>query len=129
MPFEKFINYKAICVKILAKTYSSEIDNPIKYIQNAIKLFRNNENDSFEEKEIIDSLVNMRKNIKEIANWFDWRSKNEYKNPFTLIILELFYKKNNIKTAGNSLIARQEFYDLNISNEPVYFFDFYPEIK
>jgi hypothetical protein len=63
----------------------------------------------------------MQKNVKEIFDWFDWKSKIPFKNPFTLIIIELYNRYyNNYKINENNLIAKEEFYNLNNENLPLY---------
>ena len=57
------------------------------------------------------ALFGMQKNAKEIANWFYWRSKEPYKNPFTLIILELYQFVSGVKLTDHPC-AKREFYNI-----------------
>lgn len=72
----------------------------------------------------------MQRNCKKISKWFNWRSTHKYKNPYTLIIIQLydFVMKNNARKNGTtdkiisekSFISKKEYYNLNENNVKIY---------
>jgi hypothetical protein len=96
LPFEKFLNYPAFSVKLLSSTYNANNLTPIRELERAARG---------------GALFGMQQNAKEVANWFYWRSKEPFKNPFTLIILELYQFVSGVKGIGNP-IAKKEFYNV-----------------
>jgi hypothetical protein len=131
MPFEEFFNYQSFSMKILSSSVDSNNQDFVHKIDNICNIVRkysnDNDNDNEysiqekEEKKIANLFFSMQKNVKEIFDWFDWKSKIPFKNPFTLIIIELYNRYyNNYKINENNLIAKEEFYNLNNENLPLY---------
>jgi hypothetical protein len=103
LPFEKFLNYPAFSIKLLSSTYNANNKGPIQELERAAEEARRGADTG---------LFVLQKNAKEIANWFYWRSKEPFKNPFTLLILELYQFVSGVKGLDYS-IAKKEFYDVN----------------
>jgi hypothetical protein len=102
LPFEKFLNYPAFSVKLLSSTYNTNNKGPIQELERVAERERSGADTG---------LFSMQKNAKEVANWFYWRSKEPFKNPFTLIILELYQFVSGVKGLDYS-IAKKEFYNV-----------------
>lgn len=108
MPFERFFNYESFSIKLLS--------------------FKNNDDNIKHLLEVDKSNINIKKmldNIAEIKDFFNWNSLDKYKNPFTLIIIELYdyVKINNNETkyiSIKSYISKKEFCDTNSKKDNLY---------
>lgn len=101
MPFERFFNYESFSIKLLAN--QKENDDIIKKLLTIDKTKSN-----------ISKILN---NIEQIKDFFNWKSTDKYKNPFTLIIIDLFefvkLNKNEISNISKkSYIAKKQFHNL-----------------
>lgn len=118
LPFERFLNYRAFTVKLLSSTYTTSNCEPIKYLQNMANYARNYANSkdtkqTDEKMQMAYKLYKAKQNAIDVSPWFDWKSKIPYKNPFTLLILELYSKLQNIKST-NIPVYDDEYYKLNV---------------
>lgn len=135
LPFEQFFDYESFTVKILSNTRCLKDYRPILYLNNACDYARkysdiNIENTVDQEEMIAKRLYKMQRNCKKISKWFNWRSTHKYKNPYTLIIIQLydFVMKNNARKNGTtdkiisekSFISKKEYYNLNENNVKIY---------
>lgn len=126
MPFESFFNYKSFSLKILGSTCDSNDQRFVHELKNACTIYRKYSQGQVqhieikEEKDVYDRIVNMQNNVKEISCWFDWKSQDPYKNPYTLIMIELNNRLNNTYSPTTNPIAKEEYYDLNSDNLPLY---------
>ena len=103
MPFERFFNYESFSIKLLS---NKDNDDIIKRLLD-VNLAKSN-------------IKNMLNNIESIKDFFNWKSCDKFKNPFTLIVIQLFdfVNINNQKSRNifeKSYIAKKEFY--HIENE------------
>ena len=103
MPFERFFNYESFSIKLLSNKANDDI---IKYLLD-VDLVNSN----------IQKMLN---NIESVKDFFNWKSTDKFKNPFTLTVIQLydFVKINNKKSINiseKSYISKKEFY--HIENE------------
>ena len=103
MPFERFFNYESFSIKLLSNKANDDI---VKYLLD-VDLVNSN----------IQKMLN---NIESVKDFFNWKSTDKFKNPFTLSVIELydFVKINNKKSINiseKSYISKKEFY--HIENE------------
>ena len=125
MPFESFFNYKSFSLKILGSTCDTNDQKFVTCLKNACNICRNyskgEQNNSLQEEKIVyERIINMQNNVKEISGWFDWKSSEPYKNPFTLIIIELYNRLNKTYVQTANPIAKEEYYDFNSENLRLY---------
>ena len=104
----------------VCKNNETEIYNKILKTQENINEVKDWFDYKNNETEIYDRIFKMQENIIEIRDWFDWKSKIQYKNPFTLIIIELYNRFINDYKPTENPIAKEEFYNFNIENLPLY---------
>lgn len=99
LPFERFLNYRAFSVKVLSSTYDKNDQNFVGAIKNACSQARQDA-----------SLFEMQARAKEASEWLDWKSTTPYRNPLTLIILELHDRLMNRDVTVSDPIAKDEFF-------------------
>lgn len=119
LPFESFFNYKSFTMKILGSTCDSNGQTFVNDLTRAGSIYRKQPQDT-EEKVVYDRIIRMQNNIKEIAPWFHWKSTDPYKNPFTLISIELYNRLHNTYVPPTNPIAKEEYYDFNVENLSLY---------
>ena len=100
MPFERFFNYESFSIKLLSGKGSDDVIEHLLHVN------------------LIDSNAQkMLNNIESIKEFFNWKSVDELKNPFTLTAIQLydFVKINNDEMTHNSetsYISKKEFYHI-----------------
>jgi len=108
LPFERYLNYRAFSIKVLSSTYDKNDQNFVEIIKSVSNRARQ------------DSLLyGMQKNAKEASEWLDWKSTTPYRNPFTLVILELHDRLKNKDVYVPDPIAKDEFFTFD-KNESLY---------
>lgn len=119
LPFERFLNYRAFTIKLLSSTYNMNTAAPLEYLKNmatcARKCANGDERIDADEIKMANKLYKAKQNALDVAPWFDWNSKIPYKNPFTLLILELYSKLKHINSTSKP-IYNDEYYELNNDN-------------
>lgn len=125
MPFESFFNYKSFSLKVLGSTCDCDDKKLVNYLKYVINIYRRYSQGkdieiNIEEKEVYSRIIGLQNNIREISSWFNWKSQDPYKNPFTLIIIELSDRLNNNYICSENPIAKEEYYDLNSEKLPLY---------
>jgi hypothetical protein len=108
LPFERFLNYRAFSVKVLSSTYDKNEQSFVDSIKHACSQARKTS-----------SLYKMQKCAKEASEWLDWKSTTPYRNPFTLIILELYDRLMNRDITLSDPIAKEEFFTFD-AHVPLY---------
>ena len=120
LPFETFFNYRSFSLKILSQTCDHNKQEFVETIKSACAATRDFTKDSAPENTVATRIYRMQDNVDEVADWFNWRSEKPFKNPFTLTIIELYNKVNNCFKETENPVAKEEFYDFNESDLPLY---------
>jgi len=114
LPFESFLDYRSFTIKLLSTTYAenNRDPHPILHLQDVARTARMKTSKLGKEKKmVVKRLYQMQDNTKSASYWLDWLSKDEFRNPFCLIAIELFgfiderYKRSNLNP-----VSRSEFF-------------------
>jgi hypothetical protein len=118
LPFERLLNYRAFTVKLLAETYAKNQDpSALARLQKAARAARLHARDSTdlqsETAALANRLYGMQRNAKAASYWLDWRSRDEFRNPFTLLLIELYgFVDHRYRRDIRRPVARDEYCEI-----------------
>jgi hypothetical protein len=118
LPFERLLNYRAFTVKILAETYARKRDpSPLARLQEAARAARAAASDGADLPDgtsvLAERLYGMQQNAKAASYWLDWRSEDRFRNPFSLVLIELYgFVDRRCRPDIRQPVARAEYWEI-----------------